>query len=281
MLKYILFKHLSERRYILTRHSRKFSSTNVYHIIIKGIDGQDIFYDDNDRNIFLQNLLETKFNFFCKLYAYCLMSNHVHMVLSVTDDLLSKSIQSLTIKYAHYFNKKYKRLGPFVQNRFNSKVIENRKYFLEVCRYVHRNPENAGFAKTQNYEWSSYKEYISKANSKLVDKDTLLYYFNNSIDNFIQYTSYQEFSLNDKYNEFINFAEFELIDKLSDSDVIKIIMKYFNILNSADIPIFFKTKYKENDIKNLISTLKQIKGTNKSQISRIIRISRRQIEKYW
>ena len=264
----------------MTKHSREYSHTDVYHIIIKGIDSQDIFYDDKDRIIFLKHLLETKLKFFYRIYAYCLMSNHVHLVLSVEDNLLSKSIQSLTIKYAHYFNKKYKRSGPFVQNRFNSKVVENRNYFLEVCRYVHRNPENAGFEKTQNYKWSSYKTYISKAESKIVDKKTLMYYFNHNIDDFIKYTSFQEISLTTEYNEWINFAEFELMDKLSDSDVIKIVMKHFGISDSSDIPCFFRQK-NEHEFKELISSLKQIKGTNKTQIARIIRVSRRQIEKYW
>ena len=264
----------------MTRHSREYSITDVYHIIIKGIDGQDIFYDDNDKNIFLQHLSETKLKFFYKIYAYCLMSNHVHLVLSVEDSLLSKSLQSLTIKYAHYFNKKYKRSGPFVQNRFNSKIIENQRYFLEVCRYVHRNPENAGFEKTQIYKWSSYKEYITPSQSKLVDKKILLHYFNNSVDNFVKYTSFNEFSLTDEYNELINYAEFELMDKLSDSDIIKIVMKHFGISDSSDIPCFFKQK-NEHEFKELISSLKQIKGTNKTQIARIIRISRRQMEKYW
>ena len=280
MIKYFSINKFIERRFILTRHSREYSVTDVYHIIIKGIDGQDIFYDDIDKNIFLKHLLETKLKFFYKIYAYCLMSNHVHIVLSVEDSLLSKSIQSLTIKYAHYFNKKYKRSGPFVQNRFNSKIVENQRYFLEVCRYVHRNPENEGFEKTQNYKWSSYKEYIIPSKSKLVDKNILLHYFNNSIDNFVKFTSFNEFSLTDEYNELINYAEFELIDKLSDNDIIKAIMKRFNISDSSDIPNFFRQK-NEQDLKILISSLKQIKGINKSQIARIIRISRRQIEKYW
>lgn len=280
MIKYFSINKFIERRFILTRHSREYSVTDVYHIIIKGIDGQDIFYDDIDKNIFLKHLLETKLKFFYKIYAYCLMSNHVHIVLSVEDSLLSKSIQSLTIKYAHYFNKKYKRSGPFVQNRFNSKIVENQRYFLEVCRYVHRNPENAGFEKTQNYKWSSYKEYIIPSKSKLVDKNVLLHYFNNSIDNFVKFTSFNEFSLTDEYNELINYAEFELIDKLSDNDIIKTIMKRFNLSDSSDIPNFFRQK-NEQDLKILISSLKQIKGINKSQIARIIRISRRQIEKYW
>lgn len=274
--------HFKERRDFLTRHLRQFSNTQVYHIIIKGIDGQDIFYEDSDRKIFLNHLQETKAKYFYKIFAYCLMSNHVHLVLSVEDDLLSKSVQSLTLKYVHYFNKKYKRTGPFVQNRFNSKVVENQRYFLEVCRYVHRNPENAGFAQTQNYEWSSYKEYINKSESKLINKETLLYFLDNNIDNFIAYTTQQNIidaSIDDPYYELNNYSDLELINKLSDNDVINIIMKRFDISEPSNIPFYFKSKSKDF-LKPIIQNLKQIKGVSKAQIARITRISLRQIDKF-
>ena len=132
----------------MTRQIREFSNSNVYHIIIKGNNDSVIFYDDMDRNVFLDRIKLTKDEFKYKVYAYCLMSNHVHLVIEVPNEHLSKAIQSLTIRYVNYFNKKYDRKGPFVQNRFKSKNIENQRYFLEVCRYVHRNPEKAGIEKT-------------------------------------------------------------------------------------------------------------------------------------
>ena len=97
--------------------------------------------------------------------------------MRVHNDFLSKTIQSLLVRFVHYFNNKYERVGTFVQNRFKSKAVENKEYFIDVCRYVHRNPEKAGICKTEEYEWSSYKEYIKQR--KIVDKDILLYYFNN------------------------------------------------------------------------------------------------------
>ena len=76
----------------LTRKIRRYSTTNIYHIIIKGIDSQDIFYDDNDRMVFLEKIIETQRNIEYKIYAYCLMSNHVHLVIEIEDKLLSKAI---------------------------------------------------------------------------------------------------------------------------------------------------------------------------------------------
>jgi REP element-mobilizing transposase RayT len=169
----------------------------------EGIDNQDIFYDDQDRRVFLKHLSITKKDYDYKIYSYCLMDNHVHMVIRIEKEFLSKAMQSLMVRYVHYFNTKYQRVGALVQNRFKSKNIENEKYFLEVCRYVHRNPENAGIAKTEEYEWSSYKEYIGK--NKIVDKETLLHYFNNDINQFLEFTL-----KNNNYEYIKELAEYEL-----------------------------------------------------------------------
>ena len=144
----------------MSKYLREFSNSKIYHIIIKGIDESTIFYDDEDRNVFLNKLRISKKKYKYKVLAYCLMSNHVHLVISIENENLSKGIQSLIIRYASYFNKKYDHKGPFVQNRFKSKNIENLDYFLKVCRYVHRNPEKAGIERLDKYKWSSYHEYI-------------------------------------------------------------------------------------------------------------------------
>ena len=254
----------------MTKQIRKFSTSDVYHIIIKGNNDSDIFYDDMDRKIFIEKVKLTKKEFKYKVYAYCLMSNHVHMVIEVPRENLSKAIQSLTIRYVSYFNKKYDRKGPFVQNRFKSKNIENQRYFLEVCRYVHRNPEKAGIEKTNNYKWSSYNEYISK--ERIIDKKVLMYYLNNSIENFVKYTNKVE-----DIQEIMNYADFELNNRLNDEKLIEIILKRLNFNNIEEVINFFKNK--ENI--RYIEKLKDIKGINKSQLSRIIRIDRKNISKYW
>lgn len=257
----------------MTRILRSYSNSKVYHIILKGIDDQNIFYDDQDRRVFLNNILETKKEYAYQVFAYCLMDNHVHMVIRSEKEFLSKSMQSLMIRYVHYFNKKYKRKGTLVQNRFKSKNVENQLYFLEVCRYVHRNPENAEMAKTENYKWSSYHEYIGKA--KIIDKDVLLSYFNKDINEFIRYTA-----KNDVCENLNEFADYELIGKLTDEQVGQIIVKIFNIKDVTEIPYFFKDLDKESLSKS-IEKLKKIKGTNKTQLARIIRINRHVIERKW
>ncbi|HCC04580.1 MAG TPA: hypothetical protein DEP51_07025 [Clostridiales bacterium] len=254
----------------MSKYIREFSNSKIYHIIIKGIDESTIFYDDEDRNVFLNKLKVTKKKFKYKILAYCLMNNHVHLVISIENENLSKGIQSLIIRYASYFNRKYDRKGPFVQNRFNSKKVESQRYFLEVCRYVHRNPEKAGIEKTDKYKWSSYHEYIGK--EKIIDRRFLMHYLGNDINNFTEYTTKKE-----SKQEVNRLAEFEMIRKLSDDIVIKIILEKFKFNSVDEIINYFKNEKNYEKIK----VLKEIQGTNPTQIRRIIRVSRRLIEKHW
>ena len=254
----------------MSKYLREFSNSKIYHIIIKGIDESTIFYDDEDRNVFLNKLKISKKKYKYKVLTYCLMSNHVHLVISIENENLSKGIQSLIIRYASYFNKKYDRKGPFVQNRFNSKKVESQRYFLEVCRYVHRNPEKAGIEKTDKYKWSSYHEYIGK--EKIIDKRFLMHYLGNDINNFTEYTTKKE-----SKQEVNRLAEFEMIRKLSDDIVIKIILEKFKFNSVDEIINYFKNEKNHEKIK----VLKEIQGTNVTQISRIIRVSRHHVKKMW
>lgn len=255
----------------MSKIPRIYSKSKIYHTMIKGIDCQDIFYDDQDRNVFLKYMMETMKEFNNQIYSYSLMDNHVHLVIKSEKEFLSKTMQSLMIKYVRYFNSKYKRKGTLVQGRFKSKCIENQRYFLEVCRYVHRNSESAGIAKTQDYQWSSYQEYFGK--ERIIDKSVLLHYFNNDLKMFSEYT------LKEENCSYVNeFAEYEMIEKLTDAQLTMIIMKIFGINDIAEITNSFKNT---KNIKENIEKLRLIKGTNITQIARVVRVNRYLLEKNW
>ena len=255
----------------MPRPPRIYSNSKVYHIILKGIDDQNIFYDDRDREFFLKQISITKTEFKYILYSYCLMSNHVHMVIKCQDIFLSKCIQSLLVRYVYYFNKKYKRKGPLVQNRFKSKQVENLRYFIDVCRYVHRNPENAGIELTQNYKWSSYREYTGR--KRLVDKFVLLHYYNDDVNKFIEDTIK---TINEKNIE--DYIEYELIGKLNDEQLAEVIMSRLNIQDISDIPTFFKNRAGE-ELERCLREIKNIQGINKNQVARVTRLGRSRVEK--
>ena len=255
----------------MPRNLRIFCHSKIYHIILKGIDNQDIFYDNQDRYVFLENIKKSQKNYTYNVLAYCLMNNHVHMVIQVENDLLSKAIQSLTIRYVYYFNKKYDREGPFVRNRFKSKIIENPNYFLKVCRYVHRNPEKANINKTEKYKWSSYNDYIS--GKGITKTKILLHYFNNNINDFVKFTLQKE-----SLEEISNEADFELISRLTDDQLIKIIKERFNLMSFEDVPKFIKG-YSKEEKENIIKNIDNIVGTNPRQMARVIGINRKLIYK--
>ena len=144
----------------LPRIARTYSEVKVYHITIRGIDKQNIFLDEYDKNKFISILKETKEKYNYEIYAYCLMDNHVHLVIYDKEQKISKIMQSIEISYVFYFNMKYDRIGHLFQDRFFSKKVEDREYLKMVCRYIHQNPLKAGIGKTEKYRWSSYKEYI-------------------------------------------------------------------------------------------------------------------------
>lgn len=256
----------------MPRNARTYSFSKIYHIIFRGINKQNIFYDEQDRKVFLKKLMDIKKEFNFQIYAYCLMINHVHLVIKVEDEFLSSGMKSLLIRYSCYFNKKYDRIGTFVQDRFKSKNIENQKYFLDVCRYVHRNPENAKVCKTKDYEWSSYKEYIGK--SKIIDKEELMKYFNNDLNEFVKFTT------SGNINDIDDFSDYEIYGKLKDEQALEIIMEKFALKDVVSTIEFFQSK-NNIELKEYIDQIKNIKGITFTQISRIIHIDKGRIKKMW
>ena len=99
----------------------------------------------------------------CTFYAYCLMSNHMHLLIQERDEPLSDVIKRIGVSYAHYFNKKYERNGHLFQDRFRSEPVDSIEYFVVLLRYIHQNPLKAGIVeRTEYYHWSSWKEYENK-----------------------------------------------------------------------------------------------------------------------
>lgn len=257
----------------MPRAAREKSISNIYHIIFRGNDQQDIFFDNQDRFIFLNKVRETMEIFNYEVYAYCLMSNHIHMVIKIKDDILSKAMQSLEVRYIAYFNKRTNRRGHFFESRFYSKRVEFLSYFLNVCRYIHRNPEKANIEKTEKYKWSSFSSYIGNSNNYkgIVNKKVLLHYFDNDIENLKKFT----LEYNDR-DDLYQLAEYELIDKLNDDEVCELIKKGLNLKNASDISLLGI-----NEKNQALRELKNMQKTNLSQLARVTRVSRYYINKVW
>ena len=154
------------------RAARKVSESGLYHVMARGASRQVIFEDDADRRSFLAFLAKGCEECGVRLLAYVLMGNHLHLVAGGSVEDVSNCMRRVTGEYAAKFNGRHGRCGHLFQDRFKSEPIEDDGYLLTVIRYVHQNPEVAGLAKTADWPWSSYREYIGKAS--LIDSEIVL-----------------------------------------------------------------------------------------------------------
>ena len=249
----------------MPRVARKISKTKVYHIILRGNDRQDIFFDEQDYKKFIKEIIRTKEKYKFDLYAYCLMNNHVHLLIYDKNDSLSKCMQSLEVSYSKYFCQKYEKTGHLFQNRFSSREVETERYLVNVCRYIHQNPAKAGMSTIENYKWSSYNEYLVKEkiiNSKLICEIL-------GKENFVDFHRNITEDVSGK-----EFLEYEIVEKMSDEQAKKYIQ---NILEIKDI-----TKIKDLDIverNKKIQKLNIIKGVSKAQIARLLGVNKKLVER--
>ena len=131
-----------------------------YHIINRGNQKQTIFLDNIDCEKYLDILRHYKRKYRFKLYGYCLMPNHIHLIIEIKDiNDLAKIMQCITQTYTIWFNKKYTKTGRLWQNRFKSMVIQKDRYLLDCLRYIELNPIRAKIASfAEQYPWCSWKE---------------------------------------------------------------------------------------------------------------------------
>src|SRR5574341_404769 len=133
----------------------------VYHVICRGNNRQVIYRDDGDRRRYLEKL-----SYYCQdkkvdLIAYCLMSNHVHLLLETPEGNLSKMMQGFQTSYTVYFNKRHGRSGHVFEQRYKAMLVDKDNYLLQVSRYIHLNAVSAKLAeRAQDYRWSSYGSYL-------------------------------------------------------------------------------------------------------------------------
>jgi putative transposase len=151
----------------------------LYHITSRGDDRKRIYVSEYDYEKFLEYLLKAKekYNFF--IYAYCLMSNHYHLLIETKLSNLSRIMQYINTSYSVYYNKKRNRSGHVFQGRYKSMIIDGDSYFLELTRYIHLNPVRAGMSETPEvYKWSSFRGYMSKKRDGFIDRQKIMKYCN-------------------------------------------------------------------------------------------------------
>ena len=156
----------------MPRQARQASGTGIYHVMMRGINHQNIFEEQEDYYQFLNtlDLMAQSYesdgtpagrNYI--LYAYCLMSNHIHLLIREREDNIGMAIKRIASSYVYYYNHKYSRDGHLFRERFKSEPVNDMAYFVTLLRYIHQNPVKAGMVKeVKDYEFSSWQEYEDK-----------------------------------------------------------------------------------------------------------------------
>lgn len=157
----------------MPRVARIYLEEGVFHILTRGNNGQWVFKDNSDFHVYKEILGKIKEEQPFNLYHYCLMNNHVHLIIETSKKTqLSKLMKRVNLMYYHYYKKKYGYVGHFWQDRFKSLLIQRNEYLLACGLYIERNPVRAKVVKAaEKYPYSSYTYYAYGKADKLIERD--------------------------------------------------------------------------------------------------------------
>ena len=217
----------------MARPIREKSGTGVYHVMLRGINRQDIFEDEED-----------------------------YLLIQEREEHISEVVKRIGVTYAHYFNKKYERNGHLFQDRFRSEPVDSIEYFVILLRYIHQNPLKARIVEEiDDYPWSSWKEYVSDScmapfcSTKVVFSRVPKEYLTEQVSSPVE-----------EYGQILDI-DTDGIRPISDSDVKAFLLKSKGIANPLIIQSLEKTRRNEM----LISALSF--GAGIRQLSRLTGVS--------
>ncbi|WP_100407536.1 transposase [Bacillus solitudinis] len=153
----------------MARKPRVWFPGATFHVTSRGNLRASIFYDDADRLRYLSLLEKNRSQYPFYLHAYCLMTNHIHLLFETIDTPTKDIIKRLHSLYAIYFNKRHDMSGHLFQGRYHAELINDAPYFLEASKYIHLNPVEAKMISSPaDYWWSSYSAFISSISNPYV-----------------------------------------------------------------------------------------------------------------
>ncbi|MGH4137641.1 transposase [Clostridium sp.] len=227
----------------MARMARLKSAYAIFHIMCKSISEVNLFRDDADKEMYLSLVKKYKNLFNVKIYGYCLMDNHSHLLIDANGADISKVMHGINSSYAMYFNKKYKREGPLFKDRFKSKIVDSDRYLRTVSLYIHNNPTDIGEFRNspERYAFSSLGIYIGKRRDhyKLVDYGFVMGFFGNDIaiarKNYYSHVFgctdeklKEEFEFQDKKTEYRSGKKL-IVRNFTSEDVLEFIASKMNI----------------------------------------------------
>ena len=156
----------------------------LHHVMARGIEKRKIFQNDIDKQNFMDRLCVALNATDVKLYSWCIMPNHVHLLLQTGEIGLSSIMQKVLTGFAMSYNKRYKRVGHLFQNRYKSILCDRDVYLLRLIRYIHLNPVKAGLIKIHDldaFNWTSHKDILNSDDTESqIEADEILSHFGKS-----------------------------------------------------------------------------------------------------
>lgn len=251
----------------MVRKARTKSTSGIYHVMYRGVNRREIFHDDEDNRKFLEILKKYHEKLDLEVYAWCLMNNHVHMLLSEGEEGLGATMKRIGVSYAMYYNWKYQTAGHLFQNRFHSENVESDEYFLTVVRYIHQNPVKAGMVGMVNeWRWSSCAGYygLDYFPGDLLERNKVFKMF--SDDFTIAMEKFRDF--NEKSNDDMCLEDSPFKRRRLTDEEAKLKMK--EILGSTEITQVRGLPKMERD--KILKEVKRIDGISQRQAARILGI---------
>jgi len=162
----------------MARRARAEVEGGLYHVITRGVNRRQMFDAPADYEKFLSLLGVQKARLPFFLYAYCLMTNHVHLLIERQADTIGRIMHRVLTGYTQYYNRRYQRVGHLLQGRHKSILCQSDRYLGELVRYIHLNPVRAGMVATpEQYKYSGHRAYLGLEAAGIVDTDPVLRHF--------------------------------------------------------------------------------------------------------
>jgi len=181
--------------------SIEFIKDNCFHFYNRAVDGKILFFEDEDYLLFLSKFKKSMEKYPLSVFAYCLMPNHFHFFLRQNSDKkIFQIFNSVLSSYVQKYNIKYKRKGTLMAGPLQSILIDDDRYFLNLCRYVHLNPVKANLViEPEEWEYSNYSEWIGIRNGMLFDSEVFnlcritFKKYKSSIENYLEHSTQDNF----------------------------------------------------------------------------------------
>ena len=262
----------------MPRQARKESGTGIFHIMMRGINHQNIFEDEEDNYQFINTLDRMRVRYDddgnpcgsnCTYYAYCLMSNHFHLLIREREETVGETVKRIASSYVYYYNRKYGRDGHLFKERFKSEPVNDMAYFTVLLRYIHQNPVKAGIVEhVKDYDFSSWGEYDGTVEPvfQICDTHTVL--------NRIPFKELEEW-VNDPLGDDVQCLEIEkkVYSKPSDDQVWQQIKELTGVTNITTF------QQLEEELKRNILRILKDSGASHRQLERLTGVGRGLIQK--